>query len=229
MLKKILVIGLMLILLAGCGQLNLPLPVTSPEPALTSPAPPASTNTPALPTEVRRTPSRETEAAQAPFPEATSTLPSLPNEAPEAARLENPLYVVQPGTPAWVANFLRPDAGCSYMGIAGQVFDAGGLPVRGLIVEVAGELDGNSVLQLTLSGGSILLGPGGYEIQLADRAIASQGTLTIQLFDLAGLALSNQVAFDTSAACDANQIVMNFTATKIDYTELLYFPYVPSE
>jgi hypothetical protein len=227
--KKYLVVGLLLIFLAGCGQLNLPTPVTSPDPALTSAAPQASATAPALPTEPRRTPSRETEAALAPVAQITPTLPSLPNEAPDAVRLENPLYVVQPGTPTWVANFLKPDAGCSYMGIAGQVFDTTGQPVRGLIVEVSGELEGNSVLHLVLSGGSTLLGPGGYEIQIADRAIASQGTLTIQIFDLAGLALSDQIAFDTSAACDANQIVLNFTATKIDYSETLYFPYMPND
>lgn len=227
--KKFLVVGLLLVFLVGCGQLNLPFPVANPQPELTSVVPQTSATAPALPTEAQRTPSRETEAAVELLPEITPTLPNLPNEAPDAVRLENPLYVVQPGTPAWVANFLNPDAGCSYMGIAGQVFDTTGQPVRGLIVEVSGELEGNSVLQLALSGGSTLLGPGGYAIQLADRAIASQRTLTIQVFDLAGIALSDQIAFDTSSACDANQIVMNFTAIKIDFDEALYFPYMPNE
>ena len=226
MLKKILLSGLLLVFLMGCGWLNLPMPGNNPQPTFTAVIPAENPTAQPQPTETRRTPSRNTPT---PDLQATSPVADLPVAAPEIAQVDEPLYVVQPGTPARVTNFLAPDAGCSYLGIAGQVFDIAGLPVEGLILEVSGELDGKQLLQLVLSGSSIKLGPGGYEIKLADRAMASQGTLTIQVFDLAGLALSEPIVFDTLEACDANQILLNFTATKIEYDEILYFPFVSNE
>ena len=69
MLKKFLVVGLLLVFLAGCGQLNLPFPVANPQPEITSPAPQTSAPARVVPTEAQRTPSRETEAAVDLLPE----------------------------------------------------------------------------------------------------------------------------------------------------------------
>lgn len=231
MLRRILMSGLVLIVLMGCGWLSLP-QFGNPEPAATTVAPPEIPTTPPKPTETLRIPSRNTPTPAGEQPaevQATPVAENQPIAVPEIDQIEDPLYVVQPGTPTRVTNFLVPDAGCSYMGIAGQVFDINGQPVQGLIVEASGELDGNEVLQLVLTGSSTKLGPGGYEIRLADRAIASQGTLFIQIYDLAGLALSEAIPFDTQSECDANQILLNFTATKIEYDEILFFPYIPND
>lgn len=229
MFKKIILSGLILFFVAACGWLSLPLVEINPPPAGT-PAPAGVETAIPQPTQTLRMPSRNTPTPAAPEALATAPAPvaELPVVAPEAVQVDEPQYVVQPGTPAQVTNFIAPDAGCSYMGIAGQVFDLGGQPVTGLIIEVSGELEGNTVLQLGLSGGATKLGPGGYEIKLADRAIASQQTLAIQVFDLAGLALSDQIYFDTSSACDANLTLLNFTALVVEYDEKLYFPYTPN-
>lgn len=231
MLRRILMSGLVLIVLMGCGWLSLP-QLGNPEPVVTTVAPPQEPATQPQPTETLRIPSRNTPTPVAEQPEAIPATPAAENQpiaVPEIDQIEDPLYVVQPGTPTWVTNFLFPDAGCSYLGIAGQVFDINGQPVQGLIVEVSGELDGNDVLQLVLTGSSTKLGPGGYEIRLAERAIASQGTLFVQIYDLGGVPLSQAIAIDTRSECDANQILLNFTAIKIEYDNILYFPYTPND
>lgn len=231
MFKKLLVSGFVLVLLMGCGWLSLP-QLGNPEPAMPSVEPAENPIVPPEPTATLRMPSRNTPTPEIAQPQevlATPDAESQPETAPIISQLEDPLYVVQPGTPTQVTNFLFPDAGCSYLGIAGQVFDINGQPVQGLIVEVSGVLDGNEVLQLVLTGSSTRLGQGGYEIRLAERALASEGTLNIQVLDLAGLALSDAIAFNTSAACDANQILLNFTATKIEYDETIYFPFTSND
>ncbi|HWQ83596.1 MAG TPA: hypothetical protein VN363_03465 [Anaerolineales bacterium] len=232
MFKKILLFGLLLGLLSGCGLINFSGGVNTPQPVSTTTVPgeiPAASATPLPePTKTIRIPSRSTPTPGAIGAEGAAVPPQaeLPVVAPVAVQVDLPLYAVQPGTPAQVTNFLAPEAGCSYLGIAGQIFDERGQPVTGLIIEISGSLDGEDVLQLALSGGTTRLGPGGFVIQLADRAIASQGTLSIQIFDLGGLALSDQVFFDTSAECDSNQILLNFTAAQVEYDQIRYFPFL---
>jgi hypothetical protein len=124
------------------------------------------------------------------------------------------------------ANFVHPDAACNWMGIGGQVFGRDDKPVSGLIVEVGGTLGGEPVLLLALTGGSSVLGPGGYEITLADKTIASQQTLWLQLYDLNGAPQSEQISFDTisgEGSCDKNLIIINFSeagASMLNY----FFP-----
>jgi hypothetical protein len=137
-------------------------------------------------------------------------------------------YNVQAGTPVMTANFIDPDAGCDWLGLGGQVFSRNDDPVTGLIVEVGGTLDEQPVLHLALTGGSTRLGPGGYEILLADRPVDSQGTLWLQLYDLGGEPLSDQIFFDTDGgleACDKNLIIINFSEVGPSIWDY-YFPYM---
>jgi hypothetical protein len=131
-------------------------------------------------------------------------------------------YSVQAGTPVAVANFVREDAGCNWMGVAGQVFGKDENPVTGLVVEVGGKLEGNDVLGLALTGGSQTLGSGGYQIDLADHPVESKGTMFLQLFDLSGNPLSEVVPLQTYADCDRNMVVVNFVGT--GYSGKIYFP-----
>lgn len=122
-------------------------------------------------------------------------------------------YSVQVGTPVATANFLQPEAGCDWMGVGGQVFSRSDKPVTGLIVEVGGTLDGSPVLLLSITGDATALGPGGYEIKLADKPVASQGTLWLQLHDVMGEPQSDKVYFDTYSGeneCEQNLIIVNF-------------------
>jgi len=119
-------------------------------------------------------------------------------------------YKVQPGTPALTANYAHPEEGCQWLAVAGQVFDASGQEVSNLVVHVNGTLNGKAVDEVSLTGVAPDYGPGGYEVKLADQAIASPGTLVIQLLDLQAHPLSEPVLFDTSADCQKNVVLINF-------------------
>ena len=158
-------------------------------------------------------------------PAATATpLPSPPGapKSPQQGVLSR--YLVQTGTPVQVQNFLHPDLACNWMGVGGQVFDAHGNPVTGLVVEVGGKLEGQEVLFLSLTGGAPDLGPGGYEITLADHTAASTGMLFLQLFDLDGKAQSPLYRFNTSDKCEQNMVLLNFV--EILFTHNAYFPLI---
>lgn len=164
---------------------------------------------------------------EAPLPTATVDINDIQIEvAPQAGALESPIYIVQPGTPAKLENFLQPNAGCNWTGVAGQVFDTNDFPVTGLIVEVGGKLEGSDILRLTLTGGSPTLGSGGFEIPLTDHVVASQQELYIQIFDLEGKALSDQIFFDTYASCMENLVLINFVAVVTQFSDFIYFPII---
>jgi hypothetical protein len=119
-------------------------------------------------------------------------------------------YQAQPGTPILIQNFAHADAGCGWMSVAGQVLDASGNPVKSLVVEIAGTLDGKPVELMGLTGLAPAYGPGGFEIQLSGMPSASTAALTIQIFDLSGSPLTEPVPFDTSASCSENVVLINF-------------------
>jgi hypothetical protein len=235
MFKRILFVTVLVLTITGC-TIDLKSLRGSPATA------PTATQIPALPTQTpdllplpSLQPSEEiepTDAARATPTEilaATATLDVTDMQidiAPEAGALATPVYIVQPGTPAKLANFLQPAAGCNWTGVAGQVFNTDDRPVTGLIVEVGGKLEGSDILRLTLSGGSQTLGPGGFEIPLADHVIASQQELYIQLFDLDGNPLSDQFFFDTYPNCEQNLLLINFVAVVGEYSHYQYFPVI---
>jgi hypothetical protein len=138
-------------------------------------------------------------------PSSNPVSPTEPTQAPlgfDFVILDEPL-----GMPA---SEYDPARGCDWMGVAGQVYDIQGSPVKGLRVVVRAELDGNTVEMIAMSGTADLYGPSGYEIRLADRPIASSGKAAIQLIDQAGLPLSQVYLFDTSESCDENLILIDF-------------------
>jgi hypothetical protein len=94
--------------------------------------------------------------------------------------------------------------------------------VTGLVVEVSGLLEGRQILELGLTGGTTALGPGGYVVTLADHTVASNDSLSIQLLDVNGNALSEKILFDTMSSCEQNLALINFAAFSGRY----YFPLV---
>lgn len=154
------------------------------------------------------------------------TSPSV-GAAIEAESAASTRYTVQPGTPVMTANIARPEAGCNWTGVAGQVFGPDGRPAEGLVVEVSGRLGGEEILALGLTGVAPALGPGGYAITLADKAIPSQGTLRAQVLDLNGAVLSAEIPFNTSGSCETNLTLINFVPAGplFEY----YFPFIGEE
>lgn len=98
------------------------------------------------------------------------------------------------------------------MGVAGQVFDKSGKPVVGLVVLVKGQLPSGEINQaaLTEHPAGQNYGPGGYELTLATKPVATTNALSIQLFDLRANPLSEKIVFSTSALCNENLIIINF-------------------
>ncbi len=147
-------------------------------------------------------------------PSPTATPTPLVSPTPSATPTPWWRYELQPGTPFYVSSkMFHPEAGCQWLGVAGQIFDAQGAPLgpnSGLYVLVRGKLDGQPVEALGIPGLAPWYGPGGYEIKLADKPIASGGTLYIQLVDSQGYPLSNAYYFNTQDDCNANIVLINF-------------------
>jgi len=227
---NVFILCILLLLLASC---------TLPAPRVQQPTAQSSEAAEAVNPTATETVNFATEALASTLAQPTMTLtPTIPAEpqelqaSPAPTQIPSPTpfyrYIVQPGTPVHTANFVNPGAACDWMGIGGQVFGRDEKPVSGLIVEVGGNLDGEPILVLSLTGNSSVLGPGGYEITLADKTIASQETLWLQLYDLNGMPQSEKISFDTMAgegSCDKNLIIINFS--EIGTSTLNYFfPYI---
>ena len=128
-----------------------------------------------------------------------------------------PWFLAQVGTPIKLQNFLQPEAGCNWSGIAGQAFDRQGNPVIGSVVHVWGILDGEEVIRYVMTGSSNRVGPGGFEITLADHQISTPGKLSLQLLDLAGVKLSPEISLDIANDCEHNLVLVNLIEIPTDY------------
>ncbi|PKO17859.1 MAG: hypothetical protein CVU39_05080 [Chloroflexi bacterium HGW-Chloroflexi-10] len=133
--------------------------------------------------------------------------PLLPTETPFAG-----YYSFAAQVPPNLINstIFKPDQGCNWLGVAGQVFDLQGRPVKGIRVWLRGSIDNKRVDFLGLTLDSSPYGPSGFEFTLADKPFNSTGKLSIQLLDQAGIPISNQIFFDTFDDCERNLILINF-------------------
>ena len=133
-------------------------------------------------------------------------------------------YTIQPGTPIALTYFPHPELQCNWMGVGGQVFGLDSKPMTGLILELRGELANQAITQLSLSGSAPAWGPSGYEFQLANQPIASDGTLWIQLFDVQGMPLSDKIYFTTYGDCLKNSIMINLQQISANDVTRQYLP-----
>ena len=132
------------------------------------------------------------------------------------------LYVLQTGTPVGIKNFIRPEDGCNWSGIGGQVFDGDGYPITGLIVKVSGSLEGSEILRFVYTGNTPKFGPGGFGIELTDHPAASTGTVFFQLLDINGVPRSAQFSIDTYGTCEQNLLLINLYEETFEFQ--YYFP-----
>ena len=160
-----------------------------------------------VPTGATPTPVPPTNTPTRVGPTATST--AVPPTAIPATQFS---YGVQPGSPAFIPNFTNATAGCAWQGIAGQVFNASGLPVINVVVKAGGTWNGvtSTLLGMGMTGASTLYGEGGYEIVLGTKAVNSTNTVWIQTYDLSGKALSDKIYISTSSDCTKNLTMVNF-------------------
>ena len=141
-------------------------------------------------------------------PTNTPTNTPLPATAtPSASDMK---YDVQSDSPVYIPNFAHADLACSWMGIAGQVFDKAGSPLPGVVVVAEGSLNAKPLEIIRLTSLDSAYGPGGFEIPLADQPVDSNGTIYVSIYDLDGNLLSTPLALQTYNDCDKNLIVVNF-------------------
>ena len=99
----------------------------------------------------------------------------------------------------------KPGSDCSSMYVAGRVLDSSNADVSpGWTIKVGGGLHGKTLQLITLVGLDKVYGPSGFEISLGVAPVTSTGTVTVQLFDLSGVALSEPYKLNTSADCKQN-------------------------
>lgn len=186
--------------------------------------PPTATVTPRIMLEPTWTPEPTPEPSSTPTLKPTSTIyltevPSGPiTETPTASPTLKPgqfSFVLQQGSPQAIPNVIRTEAGCNWMGVAGQAFSLNKSPVIGLFIQLGGTLNGQVLdTRLSMTGTAVEYGQGGYEFVIADQPIASKKTLWIQLLDQSNMPLSDKIYFDTYADCEKNLILINFTQVK---------------
>jgi hypothetical protein len=117
--------------------------------------------------------------------------------------------------PYYLKNFTRDDLGCDWLGVAGQIFDAGGKVQKDVVIRAGGEINGNQVIEnmtMPLAEPDIDLayGPGGFELTLAASLADTDTEVWIQLFSLEGDTLSDRIFLKTYNDCQKNLILMNF-------------------
>jgi hypothetical protein len=102
------------------------------------------------------------EITEAVSPVPTETIP--PPSTPTSIPTPTPHYVLQLGIPHGTANFVKPDKNCNWMGVGGQVFGPDDIPITSLVVEAGGNLMGDEITQLAITGNTHVFGLGGYLI-----------------------------------------------------------------
>lgn len=172
-------------------------------------------------TTLENTPSEEPRLPEEPGLTPTQTPRPQPTATPTP--FYTYAYQLQEGSPSYLPNIFHPELACEWFGIAGQIFDKDGLAVIGLIVEIDGEVDGQPVLHLGISGSAPQYGNGGYEVVMGNQPKASENTLSIVLFDTGGKQLTERIPFATSDLCTQNLVIMNFLATSFFESEF-YLP-----
>lgn len=108
------------------------------------------------------------------------------------------------------SKIIHPDTNCNWLGVGGTVEDMNKSQLWGAQVRVQGTLVGSTVDLFTISGTHPVYGQSGFEFVLADAPLPSDNTLFIRLFDQAGLPLSDEIRFSTSAECEKNLVLIRF-------------------
>ncbi len=123
-------------------------------------------------------------------------------------------FRIQEGSPVYLdASVFHPELGCTFSGVAGQVFGPDGSPVADLQVHVTGTLGDQPIDKIGKTGAATQYGAGEYyEVQLGNQPIASENTLVIAVLDANNNPISDGIPFNTSASCQENLVLINFSA-----------------
>jgi hypothetical protein len=162
------------------------------------------------------TATRERPPTFTPFPSPTPLmLPTVSSgftSTPEPKPTPTPKATSMPFTVSVSALESAPinGIGCNWLGVAGNAEDLNGSPLLFLTVKVSGQLGEKAIDSLTVTGTAPKYGQGGFEFTLSNVPTNSENTIWIQLFDQAGLPLSDQVYFSTFDDCKKNLVLVRF-------------------
>ncbi len=112
------------------------------------------------------------------------------------------------------STIIHPESACNWLGVGGTVVDAKNSDVIGIVVRLVGTLDGKRIEMTQVSGVTTAYGKSGFEFFLGTVPISSSDTLYVQLLDLAGLPLSDNVYIKTFNDCNKNLILVRFKKNK---------------
>lgn len=143
------------------------------------------------------------------FPPTRTPRPSRTPTAPKAAFSVTVEYIQ--------STIFYPELGCSYFGIGGEAVDVNNAPYKFGIVKIGGTLNGQTIdpeTHTTVTGVATQFGQAGFEIVLNMPRTNSNGTLWIQLFDVAGIPQSDRQEFNTYEDCQRNLIKVRFKANR---------------
>ena len=162
---------------------------------------PTATLLPSITPPATTTPANFVPATDTPKPTKEPTATRTP-KAPFSASSVNAIESV-------IIPHLQP-LGCDWQGVGGTVDDQNGSPIIGIVVRLAGKLDGKTVELTTVSGISPEYGKSGFEFVLGETPVRSRDTLYVQLLDQAGLPLSDKIEIDTFTDCEKNLVLVRF-------------------
>lgn len=177
-----------------------------PTPTITEILPPATwTATPPGPTETATltlVPTFTLEASPTVVSLITPSDTPVPTKTPKAPFSASVTYID--------STIIHPEAACNWQGVAGTIIDANNADMLGIAVRLTGFYNSKTKNELTVSGISPAYGKSGFEFFLGTVPISSDGLLSIQILDQAGLPLSDNISFNTYADCTKNLVLIKF-------------------
>jgi hypothetical protein len=108
------------------------------------------------------------------------------------------------------STIIHPEAACNWQGVAGTIIDANNADMLGIAVRLSGFYNNKTKNELTVSGIAPAYGKSGFEFFLSSVPIGSDGLLSIQILDQAGLPLSDNIPINTYADCTKNLVLVKF-------------------
>lgn len=173
-------------------------PTATPIPAFT--LPPTKTPTP-IPTFPSKTPT----PTYTPTPTLTPTItPTGPTPTPSPTRSQFP-FTKSDNSPFYLQNWAN-NAGCGWMGVAGEVLDLNRNPVP--VGEYRVHVWGSGIDERPLVGGAPDYGPSGWEQFLLNKTEVRE--YSIQLETKNGTAVSQIYRVQTRASCSQNLLQLDF-------------------
>lgn len=145
-------------------------------------------------------------ATNTPTPTGTPTPTETPGPPPTATNTRSPFPFTKSDTsPMYLQNFAN-NAGCNWLGIAGEVLDLNRNPVASGQYRV--HVWGSGIDERVPVGGAPAYGPSGYEQFVFNAPVIRD--YNIQLETTNGSAVSQVYAVQTRASCNQNLLQFNF-------------------